>query len=132
LLSVSSFSSIGSDTTLCVIPCDQPAFSMMSYQNQNNVDKQKIKVKTINAIDILIYDENNNLLDFNNANWTITLCLENVRFKPELISSFREIVNNRPIENEKIEDLEFDQKLTSKDNSGIENQGDKELDLLTE
>jgi hypothetical protein len=105
---------------------------MMAYQNQNNVDKQKIKVKTINAIDILIYDENNNLLDFNNANWTITLCLENVRFKPELISSFREIVNNRPIENEKIEDLEFDQKLTSKDNSGIENQGDKELDLLTE
>ena len=54
---------------------------------------------------------------------------ENVRFKPELISSFREIFNNRPIENKKIEDLEFDQKLTNQ--KPVSEPSDKELDLLT-
>ena len=109
-LGVSSFGSKGSDPTLCVLPCDAPPFGMISYQNQNSVDQQKIKVKMINSIDIFIYDENNNLIDFNNQNWTMTLCLENVRFKPDIHASFNEILHNKPIEDEKLTDL--DSKVT--------------------
>ena len=53
-LGVSSFNSTGADTTLCVIPNDQPSWNMISYQNQNNIDKQKIRIKTISSIDIQI------------------------------------------------------------------------------
>ena len=38
-------------------------------------------------------DEANTLLDFNNVNWTITLKLEIIRFKPEVLSTFKEILN---------------------------------------
>jgi hypothetical protein len=90
----SSFSSSGSDNTLCVIPCDVPSYNMISYQNSNNIDKQKIRVKTINQVGILIYDENNNLLDFNNIHWTLTLCLENLRIQPKPSLTFNEIISN--------------------------------------
>ena len=102
----SSFSSSGSDNTLCVIPCDVPSYNMISYQNSNNTDKQKIRLKNINQVDILIYDENNNLLDFNNISWTLTLCLENIRIQPKPSLTFNQIIQQ-------------------------ENLGDNELDLLT-
>lgn len=125
-LGVSSYGSIGSDPTLCVIPSDQPPFSMLSYQNQNNVDQQKIKVKMINSIDIFIYDENNNLIDFNNQNWTLTLCLENVRFKPDIHATFNEILHNKPIEDEKLSDISGDMPPHPP------SLGNDELDLLNE
>jgi hypothetical protein len=84
----------------------------------------------INSIDIFIYDENNNLIDFNNQNWTMTLCLENVRFKPDIHATFNEILHSKPIEDEKLTDLDIPvQTLDDKDDS--KEAGDKELDFLT-
>ena len=85
------FSSIG-DIVLTTIPADQPPFCMLSFNNQST-DSQLIKVKTIDSIDILLMDEANTLLDFNNVNWTITLKLEIIRFKPDVLSTFKEILN---------------------------------------
>jgi hypothetical protein len=108
-LGVSSYTGQGEDVGLCVIPNDQPPYNMLSYQNPTNIDKQKLNVKMINKIDILIYDENNNFIDFNNCNWTLTLCLENTKYKPDIISSFKEIINNKSIENEKLGDKDLEE-----------------------
>ena len=110
-LGISNYSSVGGDITLTTIPSDQPPFCMLSYINQNPDDRQLVNVKTISQIDIMLLDENDNLLDFNNIPWTITLMLEITRYKPDVTSTFKEIVAQRPIEDEKItqidEDLEF-------------------------
>ena len=110
-LGIANYSSVGGDITLTTIPSDQPPFCMLSYINQNPDDRQLVNVKTISQIDIMLLDENDNLLDFNNIPWTITLMREITRFKPDITSTFKEIVSQRPIEDEKIsridEDLEF-------------------------
>ena len=48
---------------------------MISYTNQNALNKNIIKTPTIDAIDIQLTDDNDNLIDFHNLDWTITLCL---------------------------------------------------------
>lgn len=102
-LGVANHSSSGSDITLTTIPSDQPPFCMISFVNGNPDDRQFVNVKTISQVDILLCDENDNLLDFNNIPWTLALMLEITRVKADLSQTFEEIVN-RPI---KDDDLEF-------------------------
>ena len=54
---------------------DVSPFSMISYAVQSDTNKNLLNIRTINEIDIKIYDENNNHIDFNNLDWTITLVL---------------------------------------------------------
>lgn len=54
------------------IPISVLAGVSQTYVNQNTT-RYKINVDTINRLEILIYDENNNLVDFNNNNWYINL-----------------------------------------------------------
>jgi hypothetical protein len=46
-----------------------------SSKNYNNISNQKYKINEIfiNNININIYDENNNLVDFNNSDWFMTI-----------------------------------------------------------
>ena len=113
-LGITNFSSVGGDITLTTIPSDQPPFCMISYVNQNPDDRQHINVKTINQVDILLLDENDNFIDFNNVNWTLTLMLVIKRFKADPTSTFKEIVSQRPIEDEKITDIEDDLSFLTK------------------
>lgn len=108
-LGVSSFTSQGGDNSLCVIPCDQPPYNMLSYQNPSSSDKQKLNVKMINRIDILIYDENNNLINFNNCNWTLTLCLENTIKSPLQVSTFNEILEMGQKKNNELRDKDLEE-----------------------
>lgn len=80
-LSVSSYHSfnLGSTTTLTTIPIDQASFNMISFVNQNNLNSYTLTCKTIDTIDIQIYDEYNNLFDFNNVDWSISLGLTILR-----------------------------------------------------
>ena len=91
-LGVANYNSTGGDIVLATIPADQPPFCMLSFNNQNP-DKQLVKINMINSIDILLMDEANAFLDFNNVNWTLTLKLEINRFKPDVLSTFKEILN---------------------------------------
>jgi hypothetical protein len=61
--------------TLVTIPVDVSPFSMISYTSQSDANKNLLNVRTINEIDIQIYDENNNLVNFNNLDWNITLII---------------------------------------------------------
>ena len=76
-LAIHSVSSIdfSFSNTLVTIPCDVPPYSLISYTSQSEQNKNLLNIRNINEIDIQIYDENNNLIDFNNLDWTITLTI---------------------------------------------------------
>jgi nucleosome binding factor SPN SPT16 subunit len=54
---------------------DVSPFSLLNYISQSDSNKNLLNVRTINEIDIQIYDENENLINFNNLDWTITLVI---------------------------------------------------------
>jgi hypothetical protein len=93
-LQISSFSSASNNLaiTLSTIPVDVPAFSMISYYNQTDLNKSNLQIKIIDQIDISITDENDELINFNNLEWNITLVLENIRLIPEPAPTFRELI----------------------------------------
>ena len=101
-LSIIAFSSVtnGYSDTICTVPADQPAFGMISYNNQNDLNKNLLKQSVIDRVDIQLLDENQNYLDFNNLDWSITICLSNERIDREKdITTIRDITNKiKPIE----------------------------------
>ena len=84
-LSIIAFSSVnnGYSDTICTIPADQPAFGMISYTSQNDLNRNLLKQTVIDRVDIQLLDENQNLLDMNNLDWSITICLSNERIDRE-------------------------------------------------
>ena len=122
-LSLSGYSSttLGYSSTLATIPVDSASFNLISYVSNNDLNKHIIKVLHLDAIDIQIMDENDNLIDFNNLDWTITLCLSIERQEIVLNTlNLHEVIrNNQTIPQENtIEPI-------------VETQDEKELNLLT-
>lgn len=76
-LAITAYSSVNFSTsnTLTTIPVDQPPFNMISYFNQSDLNTNILQARTLNTIDISIVDENNNYIDFNNCDWSMTLTL---------------------------------------------------------
>jgi len=92
--------------TLVTIPIDVSPFSMISYNSQSDVNKNLLNIRTINEIDILIYDENNNLINFNNLDWNITLVITTeIKFDQQEISLNTLLKNNYLDLKEPVEDL---------------------------
>jgi len=80
LLGISSFESgTNQSITLSTIPNNNSPFTMISYENRSNLNKLIVRARKIDAIDIQLLDEDNNKLNFNNVQWTLTLVLENIR-----------------------------------------------------
>ena len=128
-----SFSNI-----LITIPVDMAPFSMISYSSQLELNKNLLNVRLINEIDIKIYDENNNLVNFNNLDWNITLVITSeIKYdQPDI--SLNNILNKNVLELQKkleppIEDY-TDRRIDEINNNPPENpiklQNQKELDLL--
>ena len=95
LLGISSYTSEsgGKSITLTTIPADKPPFTMISYENKSDLNKQTLGIDIIDSIDIQIVDERDNLINFNNVGWTITLVLESIRRKKENIGTFKELLS---------------------------------------
>ena len=127
-----SFSNI-----LITIPVDMAPFSMISYSSQLELNKNLLNVRLINEIDIKIYDENNNLVNFNNLDWNITLVITSeIKYdQPDI--SLNNILNKNVLELQKkldppIEDY-TDRRIDEINNppeNPIKLQNQKELDLL--
>ena len=118
--SVLSFNSI-----ITVIPVDKSFFGLINYVNQNALNKNIIKVPTIDNIDIQLTDDNDELINFNNLDWTITLCLSIERVEKDkdrttLKDILKHTVLTHTINNNNIEILE-EKPLT---------QDEKDLQLL--
>ena len=137
---VQSVSSVdfSSSNILITIPVDMAPFSMISYSSQLELNKNLLNVRLINEIDIKIYDENNNLVNFNNLDWNITLVITSeIKYdQPEI--SLNNILNKNVLELQKkleppIEDY-TDRRIDEINNNPpinpIKLQNQKELDLL--
>ncbi len=124
--------------TLVTIPVDVSPFSMISYTSQSDANKNLLNVRNVNEIDILIYDENNNLVNFNNLDWNITLIITSeIKFDQQEIS-LNTLLNKNYIDlKPPVEDLN-DRLIEDISNSNenknvidpIKTQQQKELDIL--
>ncbi len=81
----------GMSNLIGLIPVDQPSFGLIVHENKNQT-KFKVRNDIIDEIDIQIYDENGNLVNFNNIDWTITLLVELTLEEPEISKDTLEII----------------------------------------
>ena len=123
-LAITSYSSVNFSTsnTLTTIPVDQPAFNMISYVNQSDLNTNILQARTLNTIDISLVDENNNFLDFNNCDWSMTITLsihrnENISYNGDL---YKSVSDNSNLVN----DVKVPEKVLEK------SQDEKDLELL--
>jgi hypothetical protein len=111
---------------------------MISYNSQSDANKNLLNVRTINEIDIQVYDENNNLVNFNNLDWNITLIITTeIKFDQQEISLNTFLKNNYLDLKEPVEDLNdrLIEDINNTDNNNniidpIKTQQQKELDIL--
>ena len=74
-LNTSNFTSnAGTNSLLASIPVDQPSFGLIIYQSQGGINFPIIN-KEIDMIDILITDEHNNFINFNNIKWSLSMSI---------------------------------------------------------
>lgn len=73
----------GLSNNLALIPVDQPSFGLIVYENKSN-SKYTLRTETLDEIDLQFYDQNNNLINFNNIDWQLTILMEITRVVEEL------------------------------------------------
>lgn len=77
ILNISSYNSVNNNKTniIATIPVDQPFYNMISYTSAIDTNQHELKINILDGIDIQIYDEDDNFINFNNIDWNITLNL---------------------------------------------------------
>jgi hypothetical protein len=124
VLSVSS-TNFSYSNILVTIPCDIAPYSLISYTSQSEQNKNLLTVRYINEIDIQIVDENNNFINMNNLDWTMTLVLSTeIEFDTQLSTDMNDILNKnvlKLLENQPVQPPEPPKELT---------QNEKELSIL--
>ena len=76
----------GLSNNLALIPVDQPSFGLIVYENKSN-SKYTLRTDTLDEIDFQFVDQNNNLINFNNIDWQLTILLEITREVEEFSTS---------------------------------------------
>ena len=126
-LSVNAYTSktLSFTDTICTIPCDQPYFNMISYENNNDLNKNILRAPYVDGIDIQITDESDNLIDFNGQDWTVTLVISNTRVdrekdKRQFTDLLAHLKLNNNLENKNIIENSTEQKPISEDKKILE------------
>jgi hypothetical protein len=122
-LAINSFNSVNLNLgiTLATIPVNVAAFGLIDYSNQSDLNKSVLRVKVIDEIDILIEDEDNNLINFNNIDWTIALVLENIRLIPnKYTDTFETLIKNSQLTQQENKELREEEKKELKDLEELE------------
>lgn len=130
-LAIQAVSSIdyASTNVLVTIPVDVPPFSMISYTSQSESNKNLLNIRSINQIDIQIYDENDNLIDFNNLDWTISLVISSeIQIEQQRIYMKDILKNNIEFPKTSIPSEELLQEQVQEEIPQTQNQ--KELEIL--
>lgn len=82
----------GTLNILATIPIEAGSFGLILYDNISNTQSM-IRNPTLDGFDLKIYGDDNNLVNFNNVGWNITLLLSITRTRREKSNTiFREIV----------------------------------------
>ena len=93
--------STGNNNLINTITVNAPPFGIILYETPT--EPLILKSKTINTIDIQIYDDNNNFINFNNCNYNLTFQLNIVRTQPILTSPIKTITDILEQELQKID-----------------------------
>ena len=103
------------DFSLITLPIETGNFGLIQYTNITNI-KATLNNTSLDGFDISIIDDDNNYVNFNNINWTMTFVLTIIRNRPnknttkfnEIIKQNQEIPNEEPqqIPNEEIQQTE--------------------------
>jgi len=67
-------STFGYSNNIAILPVDQPSFGLIIYENKSNA-LYTFRDSGLDEIDIQITDQNNNLVNFNNIDWNLTILL---------------------------------------------------------
>ena len=110
--------SLSSVQTIATIPVDQPPYSMINYTSVSELEKNILFNRSLDVLDIQIVDEENKYINFQNIDWSITLCLTIEKNDPEKLNYG---LSNLPLSIENKNILENNKILT---------QDEKELKLL--
>ena len=104
---------------------------MISYTSQSDVNKNILNVRTINEIDIHILVEDNNLVNFNNRDWNMTLVITTEIQFDRQERTLNTILNNNYLDLKPQEEIN-DGIIEDKNNIEIpiKTQQEKELDIL--
>jgi hypothetical protein len=110
---------LGFTTTIATIPVNVPPYSLIQYACAVEQQKNILVNRTLDNIDIQIYDTDNRFINFNNVDWSLTLVLTIERMDANKfhIQDFNNYLGNvpQPIQPEEIvlnppeqdRDLEF-------------------------
>lgn len=90
-LPVKNHDSVGN--VLAIIAVNQPSYSLITWEN-SALSKYVLTTDTVNNIDIQIYDQYDNLVNFNNIPWDISLRITSYRLFIPSPSTFNSIIQN--------------------------------------
>ena len=117
----------GTSNVLADIPVDASPFGILLYKN-TSITYNILRVLNVNRFSISMLDDNNNPIDFNNANWTITLALNIHRHRPTLNTrTFSDMLDLKQPKEESEKKIEEPKKEESKPRPKTL----KDLDILT-
>lgn len=71
----------GNSNLIACIPVDQPSFGLIIYENKS-FNKFTLRGDVVDEIDIQLTDQNDNLINFNNIDFQLTILLELTIEKP--------------------------------------------------
>jgi hypothetical protein len=99
-LSTSSISSGGGSDILFTIPVNSAPRGILLYNNSGN-RKSLLKNRIVDSIDIVLRDELNSYINWNNVEWSMTIAITTTRiYKNNIMSLMSLFSNNRQTEEE--------------------------------
>ena len=89
----------GLSEMIATISVDKSPFGIINYNSSHNLSRL-LRNKVINSIDIQLKDQEENLVDFNNTEWSLTLAINILRILPVYSRiGFSEILRNMNVSN---------------------------------
>jgi hypothetical protein len=101
-------SAIGTTSLITSISVDQPPFGLIVYQNTGGA-KFTLSNTDIHKIDLQLFDEDFNYINFNNINWSILFCLH-LTYRmpiPQISRQINDKLQPSESDNPKINELNF-------------------------
>ncbi len=83
---------MGMRSTIASVPVNVASYSLIDYVNTTNA-YPICQAKTVSAIDIHILDENDNYINFNNTDWTMTLQINVIRQNIKRVGIFEPMIS---------------------------------------
>ena len=83
----------GCVSTICSVPVSTIQGGFIYYNNYTNF-KSVFRNHELSSLNIQIQDPNNNYIDFNNVDWTITLQIDVIKEIVKTVDNLSDIYNN--------------------------------------